>query len=82
MKNPSPIGLLFILVLALTACERSESSKHSAAQSALQGGVYTQDPRTGLCFFYRYFDGDGETLLANVPCTPEVLAQVRRLDKK
>lgn len=72
--------------LALSACAVllagcNEAEYRAEAQArAITMSTYGQDGRTGLCFNTTYINVGGNYQFSHsqVPCTPEVLAQVRK----
>lgn len=81
--------IMGILALGLAACEPTSDTPKVTGFVVGDGKPYdkdlyedqffnyVQDTRTGLCFATGRL-GYGEGVLTNVPCSPEVLALVRR----
>jgi hypothetical protein len=58
---------ILILMLLLTACD-----DYNTTNQGINKISYFKDERTGLCFAGEYL-GYNSAVLANVPCSPEVL---------
>lgn len=69
MKN---LCCMVALTVFLIACPDFDKR----ARDSVSDIVYTQDKITGLCFAVIY-SGYGNSI-SNVPCTNEVLAEIRR----
>lgn len=73
--------MLFVLIaaLALVGCSARDMNRNQAV-SATDEFIYTQDMTTGLCYSWSMrVSSDSHS---NVPCTPEVMQQVKRLDRR
>ena len=70
--------------VALSGCGQVIELGSEEAPDNPEGLKYVQDERTGLCFAYdgaimiTGFKGVGMGMLAEVPCTPEVLELVEQ----